>query len=91
MPETSTEREIKAKLEDRDAEIQRLRGAIRERDKEIVALNRALERAKKQIGNQLVDLPETIGSLSERIGRVEQQLGLTPQSADDGEARSEDT
>lgn len=71
MP-SSDELRLKGHLEEKERELQQLKLTIRNRDKEIQELKRKLERAKRMIGTEAVELPETIGALSERVGRIEQ-------------------
>lgn len=71
MP-SSDELRLKGQLEEKDRELRQTKLTIRNRDKEIEDLKRKLERAQRMIGLEAIELPETIGGLSERVTRVEQ-------------------
>lgn len=71
MP-SSDELRLKGQLEEKERELQGMKLTIRNRDKEIQELKRKLERAQRMIGTEAVEMPETIGRLSERVTRIEQ-------------------
>lgn len=77
---SSAENRLQERVEEKQNEVTKLRLSLREKEREILALKRKLERAEKHIGLMTIELPESVGAISERVSKIENRIHAVERS-----------